>query len=418
MPKERGRLTHISKGEWALHIEPRRWQSIALELWEENSRGVVSVVTGGGKTLFAFICMLSFRSKYKSPSFIIVVPTITLLDQWYVSLQEDLNVAKEEIACFSSQEKSSKLAVVNLMVINTARQMAGSMGLGKEGSFLIVDECHRAGSPVNAQALSIPHTASLGLSATPEREYDRGFQELVVPALGEIIYSYDYKQAFEDGVVSPFELINVRTDLLPDEKRKFDALTVRAAREFRKIEAKKGSEERLKRVLHERAAVSASATMRIPVAAKLVEHHKGQRTIVFHERVEAANKIAEVLASRKHSVTIYHSQIGPVIRRDNLRLYRRGVFDVLVCCRALDEGMNVPETTVAIIASSTSSSRQRIQRLGRVLRPASGKTVATIYTIYATSQERNRLLREEENLVGVASVTWSKGIVKHGENPG
>jgi superfamily II DNA or RNA helicase len=105
---------------------------------------------------------------------------------------------------------------------------------------------------------------------------------------------------------------------------------------------------------------------------------------------------------------VYHSRIGHVVRRENLRLFRRGVFDVLVCCRALDEGMNVPEASVAIVASSTASTRQRIQRLGRVLRPAPGKTSATIYTLYATSQERERLIREERSVTEYATVRWQK----------
>jgi superfamily II DNA or RNA helicase len=68
--------------------------------------------------------------------------------------------------------------------------------------------------------------------------------------------------------------------------------------------------------------------------------------------------------------------------------------------------MNVPETSVAVIASSTASNRQRIQRLGRILRPAKGKDFATVYTIYATDEERKRLLKEASDLEEVTSVTW------------
>lgn len=85
------------------------------------------------------------------------------------------------------------------------------------------------------------------------------------------------------------------------------------------------------------------------------------------------------------------------------------MFDVLVSCRALDEGTNVPETVVAVIASSTSSQRQRIQRLGRVLRPSDGKTVASVYTLYTTDTEEKRLREEEALLEGVATVQWYKG---------
>ena len=57
-------------------------------------------------------------------------------------------------------------------------------------------------------------------------------------------------------------------------------------------------EERLKRILQLRASVSANAMRRIPVAVKLVELHKGERAVVFHERIEAANHILSLLTSR------------------------------------------------------------------------------------------------------------------------
>jgi superfamily II DNA or RNA helicase len=77
-----------------------------------------------------------------------------------------------------------------------------------------------------------------------------------------------------------------------------------------------------------------------------------------------------------------------------------------VTCRALDEGMNAPETTVGIIASGTASTRQRIQRLGRILRPAEGKSEAVIYTLYASDQEEERLLAEATDDSLCASVDW------------
>lgn len=404
-------MTEGTLRPWSLRIEPREWQKKALRNWLKRMRGVASVVTGGGKTIFAFLCMHEFRDRHADGRVVILVPTMTLLDQWYVGLQEDFGVPAEDIACFSSQEKARKPRAVNVLVINSARGMVRQMILeGK--TFLIVDECHRAGSPENAKALQGDFAAALGLSATPQREYDQGFEEHVVPALGPVIFEYDYVQAHEDGVVAPFDLVNVRVDMLPHEQEKYDKLTKRAALLLRKLRSGKGEpggEEKLKRVLQMRAAVSAIAMMRLPVAGKIVDENRGARTLVFHERVASAKALFDVLQKRKHSVCLYHSKIAPEVRRDNLRLFRRGVFDVLISCRALDEGMNVPETTVAVIASSTASQRQRIQRLGRVLRPAKGKTKALIYTVFATEQERQRLSVEAARLEGVAEVLWTAG---------
>lgn len=371
-------------------------------------RGVVSVVTGGGKTVFALLCMREFRKRHPDGTVVIVVPTTTLLDQWSVGLQHEFAVPSDEIACFSSQEKPRRPRPVNVLVINTARRKLRKLPLDPE-TFLIVDECHRAGSPENAKALQGHFVATLGLSATPHREYDDGFQEHVVPTLGPIIFEYTYTNARSDGVVTPFDLINVQVDMLPHEQKEYDRFTKRASILLRRMRDGRdlGLEEQLRRVLQRRAAVSANAIMRLPVAARLVENDRGARTIVFHERVGAAETLFETLRQRRHSVCLYHSKIGPDIRRDNLRLFRRGVFDVLISCRALDEGMNVPETTVAIIASSTASSRQRIQRLGRVLRPVENKDRALIYTLYATDQERARLDKEASDLEGVARVEWA-----------
>lgn len=404
--------TEFSPSLWSPRLAPREWQRKALTLWLQRMRGVASVVTGGGKTVLAFLCMHEFWKEYQHGQVLILVPTITLLDQWYVGLQQDFGVPAEAIACFSSQEKSHNPSPVNLLVINSGRSLVSQLATGQD-TFLVVDECHRAGSPQNARALRGDFSAALGLSATPKREYDDGFEDLVVPALGPVIFEYDYAQAHADGVVVPFDLTNVRIDLLPHEKKAYDRLTKRAHLLLRKKKdghASLGTDERLRRILQQRAAVSASARMRLPVAAKLVEEHRGARTLVFWEHVAAAESLLEVLQQRNHSVTLYHSKLDPAVRRDNLRLFRRGVFDVLIACRALDEGMNVPEALVAVIASSTASQRQRIQRLGRVLRPAKGKGRASILTLFATEQERRRLANEASQLQGVANVTWSLSV--------
>jgi len=82
-----------------LKFAPRSWQSKALEAWKRASnRGVVQVVTGGGKTIFAQMCMLELLNYNPDVRFLILVPTTSLMDQWYVSLVEDLGIEKNNIA--------------------------------------------------------------------------------------------------------------------------------------------------------------------------------------------------------------------------------------------------------------------------------------------------------------------------------
>lgn len=391
-------------GAWTLRVRPRQWQTDAMEAWARNLRGVVAVVTGGGKTVLAEMAMLAFRQIHRDGRVLIVVPTLALLDQWYVSLQEDLGVDEADIATFSSESKPRQPRRVNLIVLDTARRLSERIS-GGQVSMLIVDECHRAGSPENHRALRGDHVATLGLSATPERQYDEGFEAYVVPALGDVIFRYDYEDARRDGVISPFELIHVQTHLTPDEQVAYDRLTRRLASEIRKVE-KGAPSDTLKRIAMQRSAVSIAATLRVPVALRILEETKGSRAIVFHERVDAANQLLHLMEQRHLSATIYHTGIGADLRRSNLRLFRHGLFDVLICVRALDEGLNVPEASVAVVVSSSASTRQRIQRLGRVLRPAPGKTLARVYTVYATKAEEDRLRHESEQLADAASTTW------------
>jgi superfamily II DNA or RNA helicase len=401
---------YMSLGEnnsksWKLKNAPRGWQIEALDLWKKEMRGVVRVVTGGGKTIFSQLCISEFRNKYPDGSVIIIVPTNALVDQWIVSLAEDLHVSSDDIACYSANEKPKESGLINILVINSARKIAAALS-EKRPSLLIVDECHRAGSTKNALALKGPYVATLGLSATPEREYDQGFFEFIEPALGPIIYDYSYIEAARDKIISPFALHNVRVEMLDDEKSAYNKITRLIGGERAKLAKGIGSEDRLVKLLQRRGGLLSNITMRIPAAIKIAEQHLGQRTIIFHERVGAANKLKSILEARSRSATIYHAGISPAIRRDNLRLYRRGIYDILICCRALDEGINVPETAVAIIASSTASIRQRVQRLGRVLRPAPGKNFADIYTIYASDIEEERLRKEKQSLGDITEVSW------------
>ena len=161
-------------------------------------------------------------------------------------------------------------------------------------------------------------------------------------------------------------------------------------------------------LLRKRARIINKATMRIPITIKIADLNRGKRIIIFHEDIVSANKIYKILKEKKHSVTIYHTKISHVIRLSNLLLFRRGIFDIIIACRALDEGLNVPDTEIAIISSSTATSRQRIQRLGRVLRPTKKKEIARIYTLFATESEKERLRSEYCEINDIASVKWMR----------
>ena len=389
-------------------IIPRRWQIEAVKAWDKEFSGIARVVTGGGKTVFSFLCLKRFFAEYPEGKAVIVVPTIALQDQWFVDISEATDIDESEIACYSGSSKPENPKRINILVLNTARLV--SQDLSRTGTtFLIVDECHRAGTLENSRALAGNHEATLGLSATPERESDDGFVTRITPALGPVIFDYDYRTAKTDGVIVDFDLINVEIGINADDLNRLqDRINDTLKKSVGNASVASASHVGSKTT---KIARSAERALRVPWAVKLALKHQCERVIIFHERVAEVESIAELLAKFGQNSVLYHSSLSDSHRRDNLRIFRRGIVNILVTCRALDEGANVPEANVAIVAHSTSSTRQRIQRLGRVLRPAHNKRRANVYTLFVGDDQRNRLSKEESKLESIADIYWSRGTI-------
>src|SRR5262249_32311587 len=144
--------------------------------------------------------------------------------------------------------------------------------------FLIVDECHKAASAQYRTALCVPKVASLGLSATPERPYDEGLAEVLVPALGSVIFRYTYKEALRDGLIVPFTLRNIVFDLEEDRQREYDKLSKAIARAIRTHGP--DSPEAVSLYLR-RSRVMNLSLNRVRLALKLVATHRNRRVLVF-----------------------------------------------------------------------------------------------------------------------------------------
>jgi len=385
----------------SLDLGLREWQKEALVKWEGSHwRGMIEVVTGGGKTRFALAATNRWLSvNTENSSVVVIVPTTALQDQWYVNLVNDLGVSPSDICIWPERKDANKR--FHVMVVNTARNRMAEVARAHSKILLIADECHRYASEENSKALRISTSASLGLTATADREFDDGLERTLIPNLGTIIYRYTLAQARQDGVVTDFALSYVRVHFSSDEQDKYDKATKSLG-----IALAQGDEERAKQIAMRRSAISKNAIARVTATIALMEKLRGKRMIIFHEDISMANLITSLLKDKNHRASAYHSKIGKDMRRDNLRMFKSGQIDVLVCCRALDEGIDVPEAECAVLVASTSSHRQRVQRLGRVLRTHENKELAQIYTVYVTDQEQDRLLSETEALSEVASFQW------------
>ncbi|MBE0477818.1 DEAD/DEAH box helicase [Candidatus Aerophobetes bacterium] len=409
---------------YRIGVELYAWQKQAKKIWwENNGRGIVKVVTGAGKTVFAFsiISELYNLTAYQDGSLktIIIVPTSALLDQWLVGLMDKLYVPRKDIGIFYGQKKEKlQRKSILLYVVNSARDYIvehyQSFLLGND-TFLIADECHRYGSRENAKIFQVNYSYTLGLSATPERYGDLGFEEKIAPNLGEIIYTYSYNDALRDGIIPPYKLFTLKVKLRDEEYSQYEEYTDQISKigrmlfsRYPELEATKPFEffkklgslyertqdsmiGRYTSLLNLRKGIIHTSRSKLQALKWLIsnENLRNERVLIFHERIEIAEKIYEYLKERDFKVGIYHTRLPLEERLENVASYRKGVINMLVSCRALDEGFDVPESNTGIIVAGTSSARQWIQRMGRILRRMPGKEFSRIYVVFVDIVEKD-----------------------------
>lgn len=387
--------------------ELREWQKVAFQKWVENNfKGIVEVATAGGKTRFAIECIRYYLENVKYPKIVVITPTTALADQWAVNLMTDLKINKNDICVWPDENNIEKK--FHVMVINTARKKLPILVKSNQDVFVIADEVHRYGSEENAKSFDEKFRFAVGLTATAKREFDEGLELKLIPSFGKIIYQYSIINARKDEIIAPFELINIEVPLIESEKEEYDKLSGQIARAL-----SQNNEERAKILAMRRSSVSKNAINKIPAAIALVQRESDQKIILFHESISNAEKIYESLKGLAYRVGIYHSEIYGPIRRDFLKQYKDGDINILIACRALDEGVDIPDANVAIIVAYTSSLRQRVQRLGRVIRKHPEKDFASIYTFYSTQKESSALIEEMENFESIANTKWQKMSFKN-----
>ena len=370
----------------------REWQAKAFPLWWAKKRGIVKVVTGGGKTVFAIHCLVKYLEENKDHLIFIVVPSIALLDQWYEGLQKDFN--EKDIALNGGGEHLEHLSRINISTIDSVKNIIEQFDASK--TLLIVDECHKIGTEKRGEVLSNSWHATLGLSATPERDYDDNFYIIIRKILGDIIFDYDYIDAREDEVIVNFKLLYAYAAMTPDEEEKYKKFTKSIQRRAATIGGNDMNDYPLKMLIFNRARMVKNSKNRIPFGIELLQKHKRDSWIVFTENKKQAKEFNKIINTKGYKSAIYNTDLDNAEREENLNNFKNGNLNVLVSCTALDEGFDMPEADGAMILSASSSKRQRIQRMGRVLRITANKQNALIVTVYSSKTEFDKL-REESN---------------------
>ena len=383
----------------------RQWQEKAFPLWWAKKRGIVKVVTGGGKTVFAIHCLTKYLEEQKDNSIFIIVPSIALLDQWYEGLQKTFG--DKDISLNGGGEHLENISKITISTIDSVKNIIHKFNA--PNTLLIVDECHKIGTEKRGEILTGNWHATLGLSATPERDYDDNFYIIIKKILGDIIFDYNYIDAREDEVIVNFKLLYAYAEMTEAENDKYKDFTKKIQRRAATIGGNNMNDYPLKMLIFNRARMVKNSKNRIPFGVELLQKHKRDSWIVFTENKKQAKEFNKIINKKGYKSAIYNTDLDNNEREDNLNNFKSGNLNVLVSCTALDEGFDMPEADGAMILSASSSKRQRIQRMGRVLRITANKENALIVTVYSSNTEYVKL-KEESNRYQLENVPirWQK----------
>lgn len=377
---------------------PRPHQINALENWEANGRkGIFEHATGSGKTYTAMCAIRKSLDKNEVP--IVLVPSIGLLDQWHTELEttfKDLEI--NYLLCGGSNHKwkeqdilkhwtfpSTKERRIVLSTMDTASTESFIQNLHQgDHLFIIADEVHRIGSAGRRNFLNVNTGPRLGLSATPKRYGDPIGSEAIINFFGDIIPPpYTLKDAIDDKVLTPYFYYPHVVRLCPDEQIAWDEITNEIRHRYAKIANKDHStpldDKTLNMLLIKRARITKNASGKIKLASDIISdrYKEGQKWIVYCDNSTQLRNVLSELLKRGVDAYEYHSNMSGD-RIETLK-YFNSCGGVIVSIRCLDEGIDIPSTTHALILASSSNPREFIQRRGRILRRYEGKNFAYLY---------------------------------------
>ncbi len=360
----------------------RDYQKEAVEKAFRARRATIKAPTGVGKTIIA----IAWLEKIGKDA-LVIVPTQALIYQaWSPKLEE---YGFGDVGQYYAFAKTfGPVTVITFASAVSHPELLDSVDV------VVVDEIHHLGSRTALLRL-LPKLKEkefvLGLSSVPEREDNaHAFFLAEFP----ICYDLSLGTALEKGYVSPVEVIDVPAEMNGREREQYDALSEKIQHAFRfcgpEISRWMSCFDPATRqyvgrqgiaAMSKRKKLLSDVESKRSAVLKIIEEHPNERVILFSESVVAIEHLRSFLVERGVRCETFHAQTEPWKRQDILQDWG-DKFDVLLSCRALEEGLDVKEVGLGILITSGRSKRQFIQRIGRVIRRLEGK-VAKFYVVYS-----------------------------------
>lgn len=415
---------------------PREYQMTAFENWKNNGqKGLFAMATGTGKTITSLNCLLEIYKRKGYYKAIILVPTITLVNQWEQECRKFnfCNIIKVysknltwrdevERVAFNEKYKTDKELEVSYIIISTYASYSRERvfrvlnGFDKRRLLMIADECHNMGSGSLVKRLKeIPYLRRIGLSATPDRQFDdEGNKKLKKFFGSEERYTYEYsmERAIQNGVLCKYMYYPHLVRLNEEEMSTYIDLSHKIARYFNFNSETFGRiDEELKKLLLIRKQIIHKAANKLEVFKDIIlkrfeEKGNLKYSLIY---VPEGNKpdyigggddfdLSEEIGEDKdmdHLINLYTKAVtevddhvtvrkfvsGQQDREEILHDFATGRLHVLTSMKCLDEGVDVPRSELAIFCASTGNPRQFIQRRGRVLRTHPDKKMAELHDL-------------------------------------
>ena len=297
-----------------------------------------------------------------------------LLDQWAMQMREvyknkqihyhyglykrmnDFIMHPDEALLLVSREANNLTKLLTLL--------DKAPGNYKEDTLFIFDEVHGAGSSSFVDNLTgkiSPYKYRLGLSATPEREYDEAGNDFLQNEIGEIIFEFSLEDAIKKGILCEFNYIPLNYELTEAEKQKKKNIIAafRAKKE-------KGEPYDEKDMYTQLALVNKTAISKIDKFEQLVSSRPEllQKCIIFVQTMEYGLKLQDVLIKYTDKYHTYYADD----EKYNLVNFSEGKINCLLTCKKVSEGIDISSVTNIFLFASDRSRLVTTQRIGRALR--------------------------------------------------